>query len=347
MTLHTTTISNSAMATTDVVTYAGPIDMDGYSAICEAIKKKKSDKVLLVLATPGGDPHAGFRIARALQHAYGSFDALVPRYCKSAGTLVVIGASKLYLCDMGELGPVDIQVRKNDEIVGRNSGLDIIQAVTYLRDQTMIAFKNYVVVLTAEAGLSTRVASEISSRLTTGLYEPIAAQIDPMKIAEMQRAMEIAFEYGTRLADKSCNLRVGALGKLIASYPSHGFVIDRKEARSLFIRVERPEGLLSELSAALHTQMDKLTGATVPEVKLFTMPNAITGEGDEAIPNPATPLGGDAPSEPKVERDSASSSASPDGTSAETPFSDSHADRNSSATTGNDGLKPSSSRRKR
>lgn len=75
------------MAIIDIITYSGEINMDGYHSMCDALNAKKSDKALLVLSTPGGDPHAGFRIARALQHNFSNFDALVPRYCKSAVVL--------------------------------------------------------------------------------------------------------------------------------------------------------------------------------------------------------------------------------------------------------------------
>jgi hypothetical protein len=43
--------------------------------------------------------------------------------------LDLVGASTLHLDDMSKLGPLDIPLKKDDEIVGRNSGMDIIQAV--------------------------------------------------------------------------------------------------------------------------------------------------------------------------------------------------------------------------
>lgn len=271
------------MASIDIITYSGEINMDGYHSMCDALDKKKSDKALLVLSTPGGDPHAGFRIARALQHNFSSFDALVPRYCKSAGTLLVVGASALYLDDMSELGPLDIQVRKSDEIIGRNSGLDIVQAVSYLQSHAMGAFRSNLVELT-QAGLSTRVASDICTKLTTGLFEPIFAQIDPMKLAEMQRATEIAFAYGQRLNEKSLNLRSDGLTRLVTGYPSHGFVIDRKEAKNIFIKVHKPEGLVAELSKALRTQMEINTYSQTPEVRLLSVPDF-----DQGVPNENAP----------------------------------------------------------
>lgn len=278
------------MATVDVYTYAGEINLRGYESLCQTLTKKAGDVALLVLATPGGDPHAGFRIARALQHTYGTFDALVPRYCKSAGTLVLIGATRLFLDDMSELGPLDVQVKKSDELMGRNSGLDILQAVNYLQVQAMSAFRSYLLELTTETGLSTKVASDISSRLTTGLFEPVFAQIDPMKLAEMQRATEIAFAYGNRLNEKSNNMRTGGLAQLVTGYPSHGFVIDRKEAKTLFQQVLRPEGFIAELGKSLHAKMEKNTYSSNPQVDVISYSDA--GAAHEDSPSSDTGAAG-------------------------------------------------------
>lgn len=274
---------------TDVYVYAGAISRNGYELICTHLEKgKEHEHALLVLATPGGDPHAGFRIARALQHVYEKFDVLVPRYCKSAGTLIALGASSLYLDDMSELGPLDIQVKKNDEVVGRNSGLDIIQAVNYLQNQTLMAFQSYLVGLTQDVGLSTKVASDISSKLTTGLFEPISAQIDPVRLAEMQRATEVAFEYGSRLASSGANLKSHGLTKLVGGYPSHGFVIDRKEARNIFHRVFKPTGFLAEFSQAMRNSTESVINSEQPNIWRFPVELNFHERGDhELSPNEA------------------------------------------------------------
>ncbi|CUR82573.1 SDH family Clp fold serine proteinase [Achromobacter xylosoxidans] len=268
----------------DVIVYSGQINRAGYDQICLQLdeQKQKSRQALLVLTTPGGDPHAGFRIARALQHEFEEFHALIPWVCKSAGTLICIGATKLYLCDQSELGPLDVQIKKSDELVGRNSGLDILQAVNYLQNQAMNAFRTYVDQLTYE-GLSTRAASDMASKLTTGLFSPIFGQIDPMRLAEMQRATDIAFAYGQRLNEKSRNLRSGGLEKLVVSYPSHGFVIDRKEARSIFIQVDKPAGMLLQWAQALYAAGRAQINAETPQV--LYVPSA-QGDGNANLPNP-------------------------------------------------------------
>lgn len=223
----------------DVVMYDGDISVHGYEDLCVELNshQNKANTCLLIIETPGGDPNAGFRIARSLHHNYDSFNVLIPRYCKSAGTLICTGANELFMDDMSELGPLDIQVKKDDEIFSRSSGLDIIQALNNLQSSALNTLKDVLIELTAKASLSTKVASEIACKLTSGIYEPIYAQIDPIKIAEMHRATSIAFSYGSRLNEKSNILHEDGLSRLVLHYPSHGFVIDRKEARSIFTRV--------------------------------------------------------------------------------------------------------------
>ncbi|WP_305813521.1 hypothetical protein [Photobacterium leiognathi] len=78
--------------------------------------------------------------------------------------------------------------------------------------------------------------------MTESLISPISAQIDPIKLGEQKRALEIATEYARRLNELSDNLISSeALEELIAGYPSHSFVIDRKEAKRLFKNVRKTE----------------------------------------------------------------------------------------------------------
>jgi ClpP class serine protease len=42
----------------------------------------------------------------------------VSGYCKSAGTLIALGANELAFGEHGELGPLDVQIAKRDEVLG-------------------------------------------------------------------------------------------------------------------------------------------------------------------------------------------------------------------------------------
>lgn len=201
---------------------------------------KKKDKVTVFLTTTGGDPNGGYRVARCLQHHYEHIRLVIPSLCKSAGTLIAVGSHELVIGDLGELGPLDVQVRKTSELLERSSGLDLIQALEVAQSQTRDAFHNMLIEIRRGGRLSTKLAGEFAAEVATGVAAPLYNQIDPNRLGEMQRAIRIAIEYGKRLNGKSQNLKNGALEALVGDYPSHSFVIDRKEARDLFNNVSAP-----------------------------------------------------------------------------------------------------------
>lgn len=226
-----------------VILYVGDVDREGYeevTRICDGLTaSERRERATLVLATMGGDPDAGFRIARALQCNFEpGFRLVVPHMCKSAGTLIAVGARVLAIDDTGELGPLDIQLEKKDELFENASGLDLPQAIVALRSHIVETFRSSLLDVRLGGRLSTKIASEIATQITTGIFAPIFAQIDPRRLGETQRANSIAYEYGTRLEEKAENLNPPGLQTLIFGYPSHGFVIDRKEARRIFKTVE-------------------------------------------------------------------------------------------------------------
>ena len=263
--------------THDVYLYAGDINLQGYESLSHiANQNERKNYCLLVLFTNGGNPHAGFRIARALQCYYNDFDIYIPRFCKSAGSLITIGAKSIYMDDMSELGPLDVQLKKKDELFGLTSGLDIAHTLNHIQNQAMTSFRAGLLELSGQAGLSTKMAADIASNLTGSLFQPIMAQVDPMKLSETQRALEIAQAYGTRLNEKSLNLKDGGLDLLITGYPSHGFVIDRKEAKKLFNRVCNGTEKMRQSIMDFNLLFQQHTAS--PQPLVYKLPTNATGE---------------------------------------------------------------------
>lgn len=219
-----------------LISYA--IDRDLHQLLSRRLDLyRRFEKCTVFLTTYGGDPHAAFRIARCLRHHYKDVRLAVPSFCKSAGTLIAIGANELAIGDLGELGPLDLQVTKPSDVMERGSGLDYMQGLQVALMHAHQAFALFMEVRRGGIRLPTRQAGELATKMATGIVAPLYAQIDPNRIGEMQRAIQIAKEYGVRLDEYSKNLKPEALEKMVADYPSHSFVIDRKEAKTLFNRV--------------------------------------------------------------------------------------------------------------
>lgn len=226
-----------------------PFD-DEMIAACSA--RRRHTNVIVVLVSGGGDPDAAYRIARCFQQHYAKFTCIVQGYCKSAATMIVMGAHELVMTNFAEFGPLDVQMTKKDEIWEYESGLTVMAALTALQERSFSAFQHFL--LTMKRGnrsVSYKMAADIAVRLTTGLFAPIYEHIDPTHIGEASRAQMIAQHYGLRLALYSKNISTDSLKKFISTYPSHGFVIDREEAEGLFNSVREPNELEQRLIDAL------------------------------------------------------------------------------------------------
>jgi hypothetical protein len=196
-------------------------------------KHSKKTNCSLLLTTYGGDPDAGYRLVRAIKRYYTDFILYVYGSCKSTGTLIALGANSIIMSDYGEFGPLDIQLAKDDEL-SNTSGLSYLQSLTSLNEQIFRSFESSFLNLKRKSGftITTKTAAEIGSKLAVGLISPISAQLDPVKLGEVQRAIKIADAYGKRLCEDT-----SIVSRLIAGYPSHGFVIDYEEASRIFPNV--------------------------------------------------------------------------------------------------------------
>ena len=241
-------------AQSDVYIYNGAVDRSGFQKLAAAADfEGRCARATLFLTTLGGDPHAAYRIARLLDQTYEVLRVVVAGPCKSAGTLIVVGAGELAMGILGELGPLDVQLTRPDEVIPISSGLDTIKAYATLDSYIFDSFEHYMLTLVAKSSgsISTKLASEIACQLATGLVTPIASQIDPLRLAEVSRALAIAEAYGERLSAKKCNVKTDTVSRLIETYPAHGFVIDAEEARELFRRVDNLTPLEAEMCAEL------------------------------------------------------------------------------------------------
>jgi hypothetical protein len=240
----------------DLFLYSAEISDSAVDELIQIIRNKniKRKNAVLILTTYGGSPHAAYRLTRIFQRCYEKFTLFLFGYCKSAGTLIAIGADEIVMSDFAELGPLDIQILKNDDLIGRSSGLDLQQSLKQLNIHVFEVFIDcFVQTLATGAGaITTKTAADIASSVAVGLLSPIAAQIDPLRIGEVSRSVKIAEDYGKRLNSN----REKAIKALISQYSSHNFVIDSLEAQELFGEVVRhPKNLEILLERILYEKV--------------------------------------------------------------------------------------------
>ena len=239
---------------TDVLLFNSPFNRPiDNNVIALLRKRRRRSNVLVVLVSTGGDADVAYRIARALQDAYQQYTVFITGFCKSAGTLCALGAHEIIVNDFGELGPLDVQFQRKDELGELSSGLVVTEALDHLQAHAFGVFEQHMLnIKTHSFGqVSFKLAAELATKLTTGLFQHIYCQIEPTQIGELGRAMAIARDYGKRLKAKSKNFTDDTLELLVESYPSHGFVIDRREAENIFVHVRQPSEDEQALADAL------------------------------------------------------------------------------------------------
>ncbi len=240
-----------------VFIYNGPIDYNGFGGLLRALQISQSQpkrrNAVLVLSTYGGLANAGYQIARALQQGFEKFTLYVPHMCKSAGTLVSLGANHIIMDDVAELGPLDVQLFQRDEIGRRRSGLILKNALDGLSQATLEAFERVMLGIKTRSGgsVSFETASRIAAEISSQVMAPIYAQVNPEALGNDLRDLNIATEYGNRLVKNSQNSDHRSVERLVQGYPAHDFIIDRQEASLLFKSVDSPDENFVRLTMAL------------------------------------------------------------------------------------------------
>ena len=224
-----------------VIVYSGYIDYPGVGNLLMQSYREgdKRENTFFMLTTVGGDANAAYRIARYFQIVSKKFYLCVPMMCKSAGTLVALGADEIVMNPFAELGPLDVQLVQRDEIEQSRSGLVVSAALEGLAEKTLETFETIMLQITFGSGksISFEAASKVAVSLTTGTMSEIYAQIKPADLGNDLRNLRIAKAYGERLVKYRRNAKRHTVTRLVEKYPSHSFIIDAEEAKTLFHKV--------------------------------------------------------------------------------------------------------------
>lgn len=211
----------------------------------------KPDQTLITLwlDTPGGDPHAAYKLYLELRGRCARFEVIIPDYAKSAGTLLVLGADAIHMGLSAELGPLDAQVGHPDREDMIVSALDVTASL----EQLALIGVNITIAGGADVLMATGLSrAEVYKRMlnfSAQLLQPAVARLDPHILHRARAQLDVAKQYAkSMLASRGDGVQKVTeadaetlLQRLIEEYPEHGYVISRDEAKRLGLPVQMAE----------------------------------------------------------------------------------------------------------
>ena len=198
----------------------------------------ESGNLVVVVDSGGGDIDAAYNLA-LLFRSYGSesLTYVVPRWAKSAATLLVCGGDSVMMTPVAELGPLDPQITEMNPLEQRLesfSPLHIESTLELIRNE----FNNG------------------NKELAEGLLRRLQF---PITLGSFKKSLEVGKQYATKLLESrmhkdNAGLASEIASRLVEGYADHGFCINFDEADSLGLVVNR----LSEEQLKLVWNIHKL-----------------------------------------------------------------------------------------
>ena len=192
---------------------------DVYDDMCSKLKAGNK-KLAVIVNSPGGDIHAAYNMALLMRRfARDDLTFIVPRWAKSAATLLVCGGNQIWMGPIAELGPVDPQITQLNPLEKRLeqfSPLHIEATLELIRDE----FENG------------------NKDLAKGLLERLQF---PLTLGGFKKSLDIGKQCIVRLltsrmfgSDDAADERADKVASaLVGGYMDHGFCVDVYEAKRI------------------------------------------------------------------------------------------------------------------
>ncbi|MBF0317968.1 MAG: hypothetical protein HQL04_07310 [Nitrospirae bacterium] len=203
-------------------------------AFLEHLNDFPCKKIALLIDSPGGFASDTYKIAAFFKNQCSGYIAIVPRYAKSAATLLTLGADSILLGRHAELGPLDAQYN-DPERETYLSALDELQALERLHVFALDAADRTMLMLLARTGKKLDTLLPITLRFAADMVRPLFENIDVVHYTQMSRILRVAEEYAIRLLQNRYSEEIARkiARHLVEEYPEHGFVIDMAEAAKI------------------------------------------------------------------------------------------------------------------
>lgn len=204
-----------------------------YNAIT-SFKDKKP--ILLILFSGGGSAGSAYLIGKLCrEYSEGRLSVSIPRYAKSAATLLCCAANEIHMGSLSELGPIDPQI-DNLPALGLKNSIEHLAELAKKYPESSDMFAKYL---------------HLSLNLVNiGYYERVAE-------SAMQYSERLLETHESILPKKPKEIAFD----LVYKYKDHGFVIDKEEAEQIFgDKIIKSNTEEYELGNALYKSLEMMHG---------------------------------------------------------------------------------------
>ena len=197
------------------------------------------DKLEVLLFSGGGHAEYAFQLAKLFRRHAKKLNVIVPFEAKSAATLMCLAADTIFMGERAELGPLDVQISDPFEKgLESFSPIDEFKSMEFLREYAVEMMDYYAIALVERAGMSVKDAYHDAMAAVANTMAPMYAKVDPSKIGSYRRSLAVAEEYAKRLLESRKVVNAEKIAeRLVWKYPSHDFIIDRREALEIGLSV--------------------------------------------------------------------------------------------------------------
>ena len=197
----------------------------------------KQDRAALLLYTRGGDTNSAWPIVNFLRAYFNEVVVLVPFFAHSSGTLICLGADKIYMSKLATLSPIDPSV------------------ANAFNPQDPMNPQNHIPIAVEDVMAYFELANAQGVKRdedVAGAFARLAESVHPLALGNVHRSIEQI----RQLAEKLIRLHspdadtddVGErIRRLTTAFYTHAHLISRPEAQALGLPVEAPNDKVEQL----------------------------------------------------------------------------------------------------
>lgn len=190
----------------------------------------KVKKISLIIYTCGGDTLAAWNIVNLFREFCDELEIIIPNKCRSAGTLMSLGANRIIMTKQATLGPIDPSITRavSPTIPGTNPQQKLPISVE--------SVKGYFSLLKEEFGVKNDAA-------LSAAYTKLTEYIHPLLLGDVyrtQKQIQMLAKKLLRMSYRKRGIIRSIVSFLCSDSGSHDYTINRTEAKKMGLHVESP-----------------------------------------------------------------------------------------------------------